>query len=190
MQPFRALRGLGDVSMEREADVEAEIAIGRDRRRSLTELYADYGPRAGRLAFVLTGDRELAEDIAQEAFARLITRLPTIRDPEAYLRRSVVNLCRNHWRRNARERSFLKREGPAIATRTTAQPDVVRREALADALSRLPYRQRAALVLRLYEDLTERQTARALGCAVGTVKSLVFRGLRTLREEIGDDQQA
>ncbi len=172
-------------------EAEAEIAVGRGRGRALPELYAAYGPRAGRLAFVLTRDRELAEDVAQEAFARLITHLPTIRDPdavEAYLRRSVVNLCRKHWRRMSWERSFLRQEGPVIATRTTAQPDVARRAALADALDRLPYRQRAALVLRFYEDLTERQTARALGCAVGTVKSLVFRGLRALREEIGDDE--
>jgi len=172
--------------------VEAEIALGRDRGRALPELYAAYGPRAGRLAFVLTRDRELAEDVAQEAFARLITHLPTLRDPdavEAYLRRSVVNLCRKHWRRMSRERSFLRREGPVIATRTSAQPDVARRAALAGALDRLPYRQRAALVLRFYEDLTERQTARALGCAVGTVKSLVFRGLQALREEIGHDDE-
>ncbi|MDP9343968.1 MAG: SigE family RNA polymerase sigma factor [Actinomycetota bacterium] len=178
--------------MGREADVETEIALGRGRGRSLPELYTAYGPRAGRLAFVLTRDRELAEDVAQEAFARLITHLPALRDPdavEAYLRRSVVNLCRKHWRRVSRERSFLRREGPVMATRTTAQPDVARRAALASALDRLPYRQRAALVLRFYEDLTERQTARALGCAVGTVKSLVFRGLRALREEIGNDDE-
>jgi RNA polymerase sigma-70 factor (sigma-E family) len=171
--------------------VEAEIALGRDRGATLAELYATHGPRAGRLAYVLTQDRELAQDVAQEAFARLIVRLPTLRNPdavEAYLRRSVVNLCRKHWRRVSRERSFLRLEGPPMATRTTAQPDVVRQDALRVALERLPYRQRAALILRFYEDLTERQTARALGCAVGTVKSLVFRGLRALREEIDDDE--
>jgi RNA polymerase sigma-70 factor (sigma-E family) len=179
------------VSVGREADVEAEIAVGRGRGGSLPELYAAHAPRAGRLAFVLTRDRELAEDVAQEAFARLITHLPSIRDPdavEAYLRRSVLNLCRKHWRRMSRERSFLRQEGPVIATKTSAQPDVARRDQLARGLDRLPYRQRAALVLRFYEDLTERQTAQALGCAVGTVKSLVFRGLRALREEMGDDE--
>jgi RNA polymerase sigma-70 factor (sigma-E family) len=180
------------MSVEREADVEAEMAIGRDQRRSLPELYADYGPRAGRLAFVLTGDRQLAEDVAQEAFARLIVHLPRLRDPDAvqaYLRRSVVNLCRKHWRRMSRERSYLRQEGPAIATKTTSQPDVAERDRLTVALDRLPYRQRTALVLRFYEDLTERQTAQALGCAVGTVKSLVFRGLQALREEIGRDEE-
>jgi DNA-directed RNA polymerase specialized sigma24 family protein len=113
------------MSLDGEADVEAEIAVGRRPDGSLAELYAAHAPRAGRLAFVLTWDRALAEDLAQEAFARLIVHLPRLRNPdavEAYLRRSVVNLCRKHWRRMSRERSFLRREGPAIATGTTEQP--------------------------------------------------------------------
>jgi RNA polymerase sigma-70 factor (sigma-E family) len=179
------------VPSEGEADVEAEFAVGRGRPRPVEELYAAHALRAGRLAFVLTRDRDLAEDVAQEAFARLIARLPSLRDPdavEAYLRRCVVNLCRKHWRRMARERAFLRREGWAMATRTATQPDVARREALQVALDRLAYRQRAALVLRFYEDLSEKQTAQALGCAVGTVKSLVFRGLLALREEMPDEE--
>jgi RNA polymerase sigma-70 factor (sigma-E family) len=181
-----------EAEVDVEADVESEIAIGRNRETRVADLYAIHGPRAGRLAYILTRDREVAEDVAQEAFARLITRIPSLRNPdavEAYLRRSVVNLCRKHWRRLSRERSFLRREGPAMAAGTTTQPDVARRDALRRVLDGLPYRQRAALVLRFYEDLTERQTARALGCAVGTVKSLVFRGLRTLREEMRDEEQ-
>ena len=172
--------------------MEAEIAIGAEQGRPVAELYAAHAPRAGRLAYVLTRDRDLAEDVAQEAFARLIARLPRLRHPEAveaYLRRSVINLCRKHWRRMARERSFVRREGPAMAARVTTQPDVGQRDALQGALDRLPYRQRAALVLRFYADLSEEETARTLGCAVGTVKSLVFRGLRTLREEMRDEEQ-
>jgi RNA polymerase sigma factor (sigma-70 family) len=69
-------------------------------------------------------------------------------------------------------------------------PDVAGRDALQRALDRLSYRQRAALVLRFYEDLSERETARALGCAIGTVKSLVSRGLHALREEIEHEEQA
>ena len=61
------------------------------------------------------------------------------------------------------------------------------RHDLRRALDRLPYRQRAALVLRFYEDLSEKEAARSLGCAVGTIKSLVSRGLHTLREELQDD---
>lgn len=171
--------------------MEAELAVGRNRTRPLAEIYAVYGPRAGRLAFVLTRDPQLAQDVAQEAFACLITRLSRLRDPnaiEAYLRRSVINLCRKHWRRLGREQSFIRREGLTIAARTSTQPDLARRDALQRALDRLPYRQRAALVLRFYEDLSERQTAQALGCAVGTVKSMVSRGLRTLREEMRDEE--
>jgi RNA polymerase sigma-70 factor (sigma-E family) len=192
MEPFPDPRGQEGVPTEREADVESDIAVGRERASSVAELYWRHAPRAGRLAYVLTQDRHLAEDVAQEAFARLITRLTRLRDPdavEAYLRRSVVNLCRKHWRRLSRERSFIRREGPAMATRITLQPDHAGRDSLQRALDKLPYRQRAALVLRFYEDLTERQTAKALGCAVGTVKSLVFRGLQTLREEIRDEER-
>ena len=172
--------------------MDAEIALARERASPVAELYARHAPRAGRLAYVLTQDRAVAEDVAQEAFARLITRLPRLRNPdsvEAYLRRSVVNLCRKHWRRLSRERTFIRREGPSMATRTTMQPDLAGRDSLQRALDKLPYRQRAALVLRFYEDLTEGQTAKALGCAIGTVKSLVFRGLQTLREEIRDEDR-
>jgi RNA polymerase sigma-70 factor (sigma-E family) len=172
------------------AEVEAEFAVEGGRRESLAGLYAVHAPRAGRLAYLLTRDPHLAEDVAQEAFARLIVRLPSIRDPDAidaYLRRSVVNLCRKHWRRTARERSFLRRQGPVEASRAAHQPDVAGREVLQRALDGLSYRQRAALVLRFYEDLSEKDSAKALGCAVGTIKSLVSRGLQTLREELADE---
>jgi RNA polymerase sigma-70 factor (sigma-E family) len=181
------------VRLDREADVERELVVGRARPALLSELYATHAPRAGRLAFLLTRDPHLAQDVAQEAFARLITRLPSIRNPDAvdaYLRRSVVNLCRKQWRREARERSFLRRHGPVEASRVDVLPDVAERDALQHALDRLSYRQRAALVLRFYEDLSERETARALGCAIGTVKSLVSRGLHALREEIEHEEQA
>src|SRR5438309_2840840 len=178
-----------DLSIE-EADVEQELAVRRERTASLSELYAAHAPRAGRLAFLLTRDAALAEDVAQEAFARLIVRLPSVRNPDAidaYLRRCVVNLCRKQWRRLSRERSFLQREGPAVAGRVTSLPDVASQHDLRRALDRLPYRQRAALVLRFYEDLSEKEAARSLGCAVGTIKSLTSRGLATLREELDDE---
>lgn len=167
--------------------METEIAIERAQTSRLAHLYAAHGGQAGRLAYLLTADPELAQDLTQEAFARLITRFGSLRNAdavEAYLRRSIVNLVRKHWRRTGRERAFLRREGPSIARRTATQPDIAGREALWRALDRLPYRQRAALVLRFYEDLSERQAAEALGCAVGTIKSLVSRGLQTLREDM------
>lgn len=172
--------------------MDGEIAIGRARATSrVGELYAAHAPQAGRLAYLLTGDPDLAQDLAQEGFARLITRLRSLRNPdavEAYLRRSVINLARKHWRRMGRERAYLRREGPAVTRRVIDQPDLSERDALWRGLDRLPYRQRAALVLRFFEDLSERQTAEALGCARGTVKSLVSRGLEKLREEIRGEE--
>lgn len=191
-EPFSAPWDQGSVPTDEEAGVESELVVRREKAPPLSELYARHAPRAGRLAYLLTRDPHLAEDVAQEAFARLITRLPSLRNPEAvdaYLRKSVINLCRRHWRRSTRERWFMRRQGPVEMTRVATQPDVAGREAVQRALDRLSYRQRAALVLRFYEDLSERETARIIGCAVGTVKSLVSRGLQTLREEIGHEEQ-
>ena len=162
-----------------------------DASSRITTLYRLHAPGAGRLAYLLTGDPHLAEDLAQEAFVQLIGRLGRIRDEDAidaYLRRSVVNLARKHWKKRGSQRAYLRREGPGLAEATSPPPDPGARDELWTALNRLPYRQRAAIVLRFYEDLTEQQTARALGCAVGTVKSSVSRGLRQMREELDRDE--
>jgi RNA polymerase sigma-70 factor (sigma-E family) len=168
-----------------------ENDIDEDTTSRQAVLYALHAPRAGRLAYLLTGDRDVAEDMAQEAFVRLIGRLGFLRDEAviaSYLRRSIVNLARKHWRRQGRERRYLTREGPAVVGRTATLPDVASRDQLWRAMGRLPHRQRAAIVLRFYEDLSEAQAARVLGCAVGTVKSSVSRGLKRMREEmIGDE---
>jgi RNA polymerase sigma-70 factor (sigma-E family) len=169
-----------------------ESAVERAKTPArMAQLHAVHAPRAGRLAYLLTGDPDLAQDLAQEGFARLITRFRGLRDPdavEAYLRRSVINLARKHWRRIGRERAYLRREGPLVTRRVVDEPDLGERDALWRELDRLPYRQRAALVLR-FEDLSERQTAKALGCAQGTVKSLVSRGLEKLRAEIRGEEK-
>jgi RNA polymerase sigma factor (sigma-70 family) len=94
----------------------------------------------------------------------------------------VVNLARSHFRRRRVERAYLEREGPAVVEPPEQDPGA--RDEMWQALQRLRARQRAALVLRFYEDLTEAQTAEVLGCAVGTVKSLVSRGLEQLRTDL------
>jgi RNA polymerase sigma-70 factor (sigma-E family) len=162
---------------------EREAVRGAEGGR-MAELYQAHAPDAARLAYLLTGDRALAEDLVHEAFARLFGRFRDLRHPEAfraYLRATVVNLARSHFRRRKVERAYLERAGRA----PEAPPDIMGgRHEMWEALQRLQPRQRAAIVLRYYEDLTEAQTAEVLGCAVGTVKSLVSRGLDRLREEI------
>jgi RNA polymerase sigma-70 factor (sigma-E family) len=155
----------------------------------LGELYVRHADDAVRLAYLLTGDRALAEDLVQDAFVRLVGRLVHLRDPGAfdgYLKRTVVNLSNSHFRRKKVERAYLERAGGAIGTQQGQWSDrsVEDRDALWRALGRLSGRQRAALVLRFYEDLPERQVAEILKCRPGTVKSLVSRGLETLRNEI------
>jgi RNA polymerase sigma-70 factor (sigma-E family) len=154
---------------------------------AMAELYTRYVPSTIRLAYLLTGERQQAEDLAHEAFVRCVGRFTHLREREAfhaYLRRAVVNLHTSGLRRKRTERAWLAGEGAAEARRTASMPDVGAKEDLWRALSTLPPRQRAALVLRYYEDLSEHDTATALRCSVAAVKSLVARGSETLRAAV------
>lgn len=168
--------------------MEADAAVTSARGSRLEALYAQHVRAAVRLAFLMTGDRQQAQDIAQEAFVRIAGRFGDLRNPEAfpgYLRTTVLNLSRGHLRRLRTQRDYLKRAAPGEAE---APQDVAEdRDEMWRALQRLPYRQRAALVLRYYEDLSERQAADALGCSVSAVKSLVSRGIETLRAGMEGD---
>jgi RNA polymerase sigma-70 factor (sigma-E family) len=161
-------------------------------RGKLGELYLRHADDAVRLAYLLTGDRALAEDLVQEAFVRLAGRLVHLRDPEAfhaYLRRTVVNLANSHFRRRKVERTYLDRARSDVAAATTRGPDgsVEDRDQMWHALEQLPARQRAAIVLRFYEDLPESAIAELLQCRPGTVKSLLSRGLEGMRARIRGD---
>jgi RNA polymerase sigma-70 factor (sigma-E family) len=163
-------------------------------RGRLGDLYLRHADAAARLAYLLTGDREVAEDIVQDAFVRLAGRLAHLRDPsafDAYLRRTVVNLSRSYWRRKKVERAYLRREEAAIAPGSLRvdPPSIEDRELLWRAMAQLSDRQRAAVVLRFYEDLSEADTAELLRCRPGTVKSLVSRGLAAMRQEIGGEDR-
>jgi RNA polymerase sigma-70 factor (sigma-E family) len=157
----------------------------------LAELYERNAPAAVRLAYLITSDRELARDIAQHAFVRVAGRFGHLRVPDAfdaYLRRSVVNLCASRFRRRRVERTFLAR---ASSERIEAEepPDTETAHALRSALRRLPVRQRTALVLRYYEDLSEQQVADAMRCSVPAARSLIGRGMQTLRGLVGGEDQ-
>lgn len=129
------------------------------------------------VAYLLTDDRGVAEDLVQDAFSRMHSRFADLDNPGAFLRVCVVNASRSWHRRRRREDRRLQ---------STAQPSppVLDARELLDALDRLPHRQKAVLVLRYYADLTEAEIAEALDCRPGTVKSLAARGLSMLRKEI------
>jgi RNA polymerase sigma-70 factor (sigma-E family) len=161
----------------------------------LGELYLRHADGAARLAYLLTRDHALAEDLVQEAFVRLAGRLVHLREPaafDAYLRRTVVNLSNSYFRKKKVERAYLERTRGEVGVRTTSSDDGAFEEgdALWQALGTLSGRQRAAVVLRFYEDFSERQVAEILNCRPGTVKSLVSRGLETLRNEIRGELRA
>jgi RNA polymerase sigma factor (sigma-70 family) len=141
---------------------------------SLAALYAAEHDGLARLACLLTGSTLVAEDVVHDAFVQLQQRWSTVRRPGAYLRTAVVNGCRGHHRKLKRERESY---ADLVSTATTPETPVV-----LDVLARLPYPQRAALVLRFYADWPDEQIADQLGCRRATVRSHVHRGLEAMRK--------
>ncbi len=144
---------------------------------SFAECYAELRPEMIRLAAAMTGSSETAQDLVQDAFVRLHGAWDRVHEPRAYLRRAVVNACHSHHRRRRVERRHAALGGTEMNASLGA-------DELADALDGLPHRQRAALVLRFYTDLSDVDIASALGCRPGTVASLIHRGLEQLRRVI------
>jgi RNA polymerase sigma-70 factor (sigma-E family) len=133
-----------------------------------------------RLCVALTGKREVAEDIVQDAFVRVSPKIAGLDAPEVgpYLRRVAVNLWKSRLRRLRLERRPREVQPQANTSALEDRDEVWR------ALLLLPPRQRACVVLRYYEDLPERHVAEILRCSVGTVKSQTSRGLTRLRKEL------
>jgi RNA polymerase sigma-70 factor (sigma-E family) len=146
-------------------------------RSTFASFYASEWPGAVRLAGLLTQDARFAEDLAQEAFARVLPKWERVENPHAYLRVAIVNACRSWQSRRRTERVTL----PLIAGADSVE---LAFDTLADVVAALPYRQRTALVLRYYLDLKEFEIAEAIGCRPGTVKSLTSRALAALRKEV------
>jgi RNA polymerase sigma factor (sigma-70 family) len=137
------------------------------------------------------GSREQAEDLMQEAFSRAFARVETIRNPEAfggYLRTTMLHLAQAQHGRSQLERLSLVRSARRRGGLAEVPPSFEERDGLWIALHRLPYRQRAALVLRYYEDLSEREAAKTLGVSVASLKALVARGIGTLRHHVIDEE--
>jgi RNA polymerase sigma-70 factor (sigma-E family) len=144
------------------------------------EFVAGASPRLLRTAFLLTRDRGHAEDLLQTSLARAWRAWRRVEgDPEPYVRRIIVNTYATWWRRKWRD----ERPTDVLPEPVGASPEaaVDQRDWLWQALGRLPRRQRAVVVLRFYEDLTEAQAAHALGVSVGTVKSQTSKALARLR---------
>ena len=152
-------------------------AVGDVFEPTFLELYQEHFAPMVRLAVVLTGVEASAEDLVHDTFIRVHARWRRIENPPAYLRRSVVNACRSSRRRARRER-----RAASFAVQGVVDLDA---NELFDALGRLPYRQRAALVLRYYEGLTHAEIAEVLECREGTASSLIHRGLAQLRRTVG-----
>ena len=158
----------------------------------IEELYRQHVGAARAVAVAITGDPVLAEDLAQDAFIRCASRLGGLREPEKfqrYLLRTVMHLAASHFRRRRIERSCLQR----VAAGQRAEPSGGETELTSELLSglcSLPVRQRTALTARFLLDWSEAQTAEAMGCGVGTVKSLTSRGLARLRVTLASREGA
>ena len=166
-------------------------------RADFRDYVVSASPALLRTAYLMTGNRADAEDLVQASLAKTYLAWSRIREAEAvdaYVRRVMVN-TRTSWWRKARHLPMSPTDEAFLLERASAGDDYADADlqaALWAALGRLSRRQRAAVVLRYYEDLTEADTAAALGVSVGTVKSTVSRALHKLREDAGlqDDERA
>jgi RNA polymerase sigma factor (sigma-70 family) len=168
--PTSAPRCHGDVTRIVEPTAAADAS-------DFQALYERELVRAVKLAHLLTGSNEAAEDIAQETFLRIRDRLGRIDHPHSYITATVVNLCRN-WHRGRSRRVARELQAAAAEIEPTQHDEIL------DVVDRLPFRQRTVLVARYWLDLSETEIAGLLGCRPGTVKSLASRGLDALRKEL------
>lgn len=141
-----------------------------------------------RTAYLLTGNRADAEDLLQTSLAKTYLAWESIRDRDlvdTYVRRVMVNTRTSWWRRRRHLTEVVTDEVPELSPARDVTADIVLHDAVWTALSALPARQRMVVVLRYYEDLTEAETAQALGISVGTVKSTTARALAKMRQAPG-----
>ena len=168
----------------------AEPEVQAPARARFEDFVATRGAALQRTACLLTGDWALAEDLLQTSLARAYPRWDRIvrDDPEAYVRKVIVNTWSSWWRRKWRG------EQPTSELPESAGPDAFadadRRQAVHRALATLPPRQRAVVVLRFHEDMSEAQVAAALDVSIGTVKSQTAKALASMRAIAREQQEA
>jgi RNA polymerase sigma factor (sigma-70 family) len=157
------------------------ILLASDGMLNVEDFYREHWAELVRLAWLTLGDRDRAEDIVQNAFLRLESQTQDIRDPVAYVRRVVINLALDEHRH---EEVVLRNYSSLTETVQDFTPET---QEVWEILQTLPARQRQALVLRYFADETLEQVAADMSCPIGTVKSLVHRGLDALRRRIVND---
>jgi RNA polymerase sigma-70 factor (sigma-E family) len=153
------------------------------------DVFAAHHADALRLAYLLCGDRHRAEDAVAEAFVNVYRRWSKgeVDQPRAYIRRAVVNEVNSRFRRLAVERREAAKQRGDERGQRTVEDQLADSDEMFRALRRLPERQRTAIVLRYYNDLSEAEAADAMGVSPGTVKSSVSRGLDRLRDLMGEE---
>jgi RNA polymerase sigma factor (sigma-70 family) len=154
-------------------------STNRPSETAFDSFYRAHRHDAVRWAVALVGDREVAEELAQDALVAVGGRLSSLDNPGGYLRRTVVNRAASWHRSHARERRRIRRATGGEPTSYTQSTNE-----MLDALAGLPYKQRAAVTLRYWADWTDEQIAEALDCAPATVRVLVHRGIAALKQEI------
>jgi RNA polymerase sigma-70 factor (sigma-E family) len=158
--------------------------VGAATHDEFHDFVAARRPTLLRAAMLLTADRSDAEDLLQSALTKTYLAWGRINDPGAldgYVRRTMVNINISWWRRRRFEEYPTDELPDTLVADHTRHSDL--RDGLERILDRLPERQRAAIVLRYFEDLTETEVAATLGVSVGTVKSTVSRAMAKLRDE-------
>ena len=165
----------------------AAAGQGRSRDRAVTELYAAHYRALVRLAVLLVRDLPTAEDVVQDSFVAMHDGWQRLRDAEsapAYLRSAVLNRCRSVLRHRAVADKHVQKPPPDMPSAEHGVLVLVERSAMVAALRKLPGRQREAIVLRYYADLSEAEIAAAMGISRGAVKSHTARGMAALRAEL------
>ncbi|CAI7978719.1 MULTISPECIES: SigE family RNA polymerase sigma factor [Frankiaceae] len=161
----------------------ARSAVARDADAALTALYSEHYRSLVRLAALLLDDIGLCEEVVQDAYIRVHGAWGRLQDRDkalAYLRQTVVNLARSTLRRRLVALKHAPKPMPDAASAEEGAYSLVERAAVVQALRELPRRQREAVVLRYYADMSEADAAAVMGCSVGSVKAYTSRGLAAL----------